>query len=131
MHFIDDGLRHRAIEAAVSRPIEGIVHDHAARHERGVVALVQVEVLIPSHPIPEHFILPMKPTPDRLGIRIEQELVRIEALARRRIPRSMHAVAVERAGLRFGEPPVEDVIGAFPELQPRDLALGVRRIEET
>ena len=39
---------------------------------------------------------------DRLGVRIEQQLVRIAALAARRIPRAVHAEAVALPGLHAG-----------------------------
>ncbi len=59
---------------------------------------------------------------DRLCIRVEQQLVRVEALALLGLVGAVDAVAVELAGFQSRHVAVPDEVGALAQLQPRDFA---------
>src|SRR4029078_2112101 len=59
---------------------------------------------------------------DRFRVRIEQQLLRIEAMALLRLIRTVHAIAVELAGPRFGQVAMTDVIGLLAQRDALQLA---------
>ncbi len=120
--LVDDRLVPRPPRRPVALPVEAGVDDHAARHGRRRVLVVELEVgvrvlgvgdvgqgvgLVPGH----------RPV-DRLGVRVEQELVRVEAVPvlRRERPVDAVAVALPRADPRQVAVPV--VGRAVGELDP-------------
>ena len=88
---------HRVVPVGTRRPVltpvEERVDDHRARHVGRAVARVGRPVRI-AHRIAEHALVPGQLARDRLGIRIEQQLGRVTALAARRLVRSVDAIAV-------------------------------------
>ena len=80
----------------------------------GVVAIVERKILLRiANPIAEHRVGPRQVAADGLGIRIEEELVGIEAMALLGHVRPVHAIAVELAGRDVGQIAVPDLIGVF------------------
>ncbi len=96
---------------------------HAAR----VVARVERQVLAPAaDAIAEMRVGPAQRTLDHACVRIEQQLVRVEAMAALGRVRAVHAIAVEQAGPRFGQVAVPDEVGALRHVDPLDLAPALR-----
>jgi hypothetical protein len=60
-----------------------------------------------------------------LGVRIEQKLVPVEAVARIRRVRPVHAVGVDRARAEVAEVTVPDLVGVLEELDPLELPLAL------
>ena len=96
-HRFVQRYRGRAVVAPVE---ERVVHD-ALRHVRR--AVVVVARLVVAEVVPEASRAPVDLTVDRLGVRVEQELGRVAAHARGRVPRTVHAVAVALTGADGGE----------------------------
>ena len=91
---------------AVAAPVErGVGHDRE-RHAAGAVDLAGA-ILVASAIFRDverkHGGAPRHLAFDRLGVRIEQQLVRIAAHAASRIPRAVHAKAISLAGCQAGD----------------------------
>ena len=112
VRLVDHGLRPRHGRRAVVAPVEAVVQQHAAGHERrGVVRVADVGVpgqVVADH-VPEHLGPPGHLAGDAPGVRVEQQLVRVVAQAARRLPGPVRAKAVRRPR---GEP------GHEPEVHP-------------
>ena len=67
-------------------------------------------------------IAPHQPSGEPLGIGIEQQLVGVEAVAVLRRIGPVDAIAIELAGRDVVEIAVPDVLGAFRQLDPLELA---------
>src|SRR6476661_5623747 len=80
MRLVDDRALPRRLRLAFLAPGESRVDHPAFRHVTRAVALVEGEIGV-----------------GLAGIWIDQELVRIEAMAVRRIVRPMHAIAIDGA----------------------------------
>jgi len=65
------------------------------------------------------------------GVRVEQQLVRVEPIAALRRVRTVHPVPVELAGAGFGKIAMPDEVGALAYVDPRYLppALGVEQAQ--
>src|ERR1700712_3478240 len=82
------------------------------------------------HAITEKRVRPSPLADEFLGVRVEQEFVRIEPVAVLRLVSAVSAETVDRAGMSAGEVAVPDFIGAFGEFEARELfAAGC--VEET
>jgi hypothetical protein len=128
-------VHHRQVPRRAERPIvapgEGGVHDDALGNEGSAVAIVSREVGVRvADPVPEDRVAPLDRPRDRLGVGIEQELPRVEAMARGRFVGAVHAVPVVESRPPLGEVDVPDLIGALDHWDPVDLPGGVRRVEE-
>ena len=77
--------------------------------------------------IAEHGRIPVEIADHGLGVGIEQELVRIEAMAVAPARRAVHAIAVDRAGPRVRQKAVPDFVGEFRQLDALDLAFAADR----
>src|SRR5689334_8205333 len=56
------------------------------------------------------------------GVWLDEQLVRVEAVAALGLVRAVHAIAVEQAGARFGQIAVPRVVRAFLQLDSLQLA---------
>ena len=127
---------HRPVPGRAGRPVvapaEGGVDHHAGRHEGRAVPAVQLEVGVGpgSDAVAAHRVVPAHRAVDRLGVRIDQQLGRIEAVARRRLPGAMHAIAVELAGPDLGQVGVPDLVGALDEADAGRLPMGLAALEQ-
>src|SRR5690606_28756730 len=63
---------------------------------------------------------------ERLGVGVEQQLVRVEAVAGARLVGAVDAVAVERAGPNVGQVAVPDLVGMLRQRHAVGLALAGR-----
>src|SRR6185369_16475200 len=110
---------------AILTPTESRI-DHAAfRQERRAVALVEGPVVTCLHLIAEQRRVPAQFADHGLGARVEQQLVGIETVARLRLIRPVHAIAVDSAGTRVGQKAVPYLVGVFGQLNAFELALAV------
>ena len=106
------------------RPGEALVDDLALLHERCAVALVEGEIVaVGVERVAEHGRVPLQLADVRLRVRIEQQLVRIEAMARFRFVGAMHAIAVYRAGPQAEHVDVPDFIGVFRQFDAFEFPL--------
>src|SRR5262249_27295762 len=99
---------------SVASPFEGAVDDHRLRHVGRAVAIVAGEVgLGIADAIPEHLVVPFDLAFDGARVRIEEELGRVEAVALRRLPRAVDAIAVAEPRPHSGQVDVPDLTCLF------------------
>jgi len=79
--------------------------------------------------IAEQRVIPFQFADDLLGIRIEQQFVRIEAMSRGRLVRPVHAIAVKLPRPRVGQIAVPHLVGVLGQRDALGLAAGV--VEKT
>ena len=106
VRLVDDGLVVGDARRPVQVPVEVRVHHHRARHVRrgvGVVPPVRVPELVGEHRLP-----PGDVALDRLGVRVDQQLVRVAALPLGRVVRAVDPVPVPLARADAGQVPVPD-----------------------
>ncbi len=107
VRLVDDALRIGDVRGAVAGPVEERVDDHAVHHVRGrVVVVLGVGV---AEVVGEQRLVPVDLAAGRLRVRVEQQLRRVEPLARLRVVVAVHPVAVPLARLDAGEVGVPDV----------------------
>ena len=95
--LVDQALVVGDVEAAVALPVEERVDDDAVQHvRRRVVVVARVRV---AEVVAVERRVPLDRAGGRLGVRVEQQLGRVEPQARARVVRAVHAVAVALAGL--------------------------------
>jgi hypothetical protein len=82
------------------------------------------------NPIAIQGIMPLQAAHNSFGIRIEEELVRIEAVTGFRGVWSVHAVPVQLPGAEVGKIDMPDVVGALRHENPAVFIPAVRRIEQ-
>jgi hypothetical protein len=122
--LVHDGVVPRHARAAgLTLPVEVGIDDHRARHERRAVALVERAVVHRLHLVAEHRGVPAQRAGVGARVRIEQQLVRIEAVAAVRLVRAVDAIAVERAGPDVGQVAVPDLVGELGQRDPLELLL--------
>ena len=104
--LVDDRLVVRRLRRAVDAPVEVRVDDDGLRHVRRrvvVVALLGLEVVAEDRRVPVDLAV------DGLGVRVEQQLVRVAAQALGGVVGAVHAEAVALAGVDAGQEGVPDV----------------------
>ena len=130
--FVNHGLVPRGARLPVVAPGEGGIDDRRERRFRGVVAIVEREVAIGmSHPVAEHLVAPLDDAADGLGVRIEDDLVVVEAVPLVRSVRAKHPVAVELPRADVGEIHVPNEVGVLLEPDAVCLDSRSRVVEET
>src|SRR5262249_55921168 len=94
MELVDDGLFPSGLRLAVVTPGEGGVDDPAFRHDPSSVAAVEREIAPrAADAIAEMRIAPAQGSVEGLGVRIEQQLVGVEAVAAMRVVGAVDAIA--------------------------------------
>ena len=132
VRLVDHRLVHRGVRRPVVLPVEAVVDDHRLGDRGRRVLVVALEVGVVAGvgirdvgqdvaAVPAHLAL------DRLGVRVDQQLVRVEAVAGARVVRAVDAVAVALAGADAGQVDVPVERGALGEL---DALLGVVVVEQ-
>ena len=101
VRLIDDRFLEGTAGRALVAPVEVRADHHGLRHEPCAVAIVRRALGI-VEPIGEDRLIPVDIALDRLGVRIEQELCRVAALALVGRPWPMDAIPVALAGLGVG-----------------------------
>ncbi len=124
VRFIDDRVvPGDAAPMVFAVPVEVGIDDRALRHERRAVALVEGQVVsFRADRIAEHGRVPDELAGVSARVRVEQELVRIEAVSGLGLERPVGAKPVEGAGADAGDVAVKDFVGVFRQLEPVDLA---------
>src|SRR4051794_11584882 len=103
MAFVEDRLGPRPTRRAVATPGESGIRDLALWHVGCAVALVKREIgVLMTDDITIERIVPGDLADQPLGIRIDQKLMRIEAVPAGRIVRAIGAQAVKLPGPQVG-----------------------------
>ena len=125
VRLVDDGMLPRDLRRAVVAPGEGGVDDPALRHQGRAVPLVERQVVHRLHLVAEQLRPPFEVAHQRLGVRVDQQLVRVEPVPLLRRVGAVNAVAVYGAGPRVGQEAVPHLVGVLRQLDPLDLGLAV------
>ena len=118
VRLVDDGAvpRH-VVPGLLALPVEARIHHHALRHEGRAVSLVEREVGVPvAQHVAEHRRVPAQAADVRARVRVEQQLVGIEAMALFGRVGPVHAVAVHGAGADLGHVAVPGLVAVFRQL---------------
>ena len=127
--LVDDGLVPvHVLPGSFGGPVEIRIDHDAFRHERRAVALVEGTVVAAFHVIAVYGRIPCQRTRMRACIGIEQQLVRIEAVAVGGIVRPVNAIAVEGAGADARDVAVKHLVGVFGQFDA-GLALAVEQAD--
>src|SRR5271166_6751256 len=95
VQFVDYGFVPRMLIWPPS-PGEGRVDHPAFRNERRTVAIVEGQILsVVTNPVAEQGVVPFERTDERLGVRVDQQFVVVEAVARLGFVRSVHPITIE------------------------------------
>src|SRR6266511_2608282 len=132
VQLVDDGLVPGPVGPPVVAPGECRVDHLALGHAERAVAVVGGEILAPAaDAITEMRVAPAQGACDRTGVRIEQQLFRVEAHAGLRIVRPVNAIAIEQPRSRVGEVTMPDLIGLLAQRNAFELApaLGIEQAE--
>ena len=131
VHLVDEHLAPGHARRAVVAPGEGFVQHGRQRREAGIVALVEREISLGvADAIAPHFVAPARLPGDSLGVRIEQDLVLVEAVSFGRIVGPIDAETVGLTGQNVGQVGVPDHVGLFGDLDAVRFALALGRIEQ-
>lgn len=104
-------------------PVEDLVDDDGLRHAAGIVAPIERQIFaLAPRAVAEMRVAPHHPAGDPLGVGVEQQLVRIEAMAVVRLIRTVHAIAVKLSRRNVVEIAVPDVLGSFRQRDAFELA---------
>ena len=99
VELVDHRVAERNAEVAILFPVEVGIHHHAFLHARSVVVFIERQILVRmARLIGKNRRVPIHLACERLGIRIDHQLVRIEAQALVRLIRTVHAIAIELPG---------------------------------
>src|SRR5262245_13567488 len=124
--FIEDGVFPRDRRPAFLAPSERFVYDDALGHAAGVVAPVEREVgPRTAGPVAEMRVAPDEAPCELPGVRVDEQLVRIEAQPALGLIWTMHTIPVELSRGDVVEVPVPDVLGALGQDDALDLAATV------
>ncbi len=122
--LVDDRSVPGRARLAVVAPREGRIDHHALRHTAGAVPFVEREVLVRvADRVAVQRVVPLDGPADGLRVRVEQELVRIEAMPAPRIVWSVDPVAVQLPRPGVGQVAMPDQVGPVAEL---DAVRGLR-----
>ena len=126
MRLVDHGVGPRDVRRAVVRPVEALVGHDAFHHAGRAVAAVEREIGARRvHAMAEQRVRPFQLAGDAPRVGIEQQLVRIEAIAALRLIRAVGAVAVEQPDLRVRQVAVPHLVGEFGQRISCDLPLAL------
>ena len=120
MRFVNDGLVQRRGWPLLAAPVEARVDHRTDGRKRCAVPVIERKIAVRvAQTIAEQFIRPFQLASDGLGIRIEQQLVRIEAQPRVRIVGAMHAIAVQLTRTYARKVDVPGAVRPFADPDPR------------
>src|SRR5262249_17892490 len=99
---------------AFCAPGEGLVDDHTLGHTARIVAPVKRKIAAcATSAVAEMRIAPYEPPGELLRIRIDEELVRVEAQSALGLIGAMHPIAIELPRHHIAEIAMPDILGAF------------------
>ncbi|MNP23345.1 hypothetical protein D3C76_1160510 [compost metagenome] len=115
--LIQDGLVPGYADAMVVAPGVRRVDNLALGDERGAVALIETEVAIGmADGVAEEGFGPLQLADQLLGIRVDQQLVRVETVAVRRVVWAVDAVAIDQPWVGVRQIAVVNLVGVFRQL---------------
>ena len=119
VQLVDQRLVPGRARRPVVAPGEGRVDHRRQRGIRRAVAVVEGQVgLRVAELVAEQLVGPAHVAADRLGVRVEHDLVGIEAVPAGGLVRPVDAVAVELAGQDVGQVGVPDLVGVLLQRDP-------------
>ncbi len=121
VQLIDHGVAPPGTKLAVALPVEVVGHHDRLGHRRG---RVELGPLVESTTVPEQRRARLQLSTDRLRVRVEQQLGRVESPAVCGIPATVGTHAVQLADRHARDLPVPHAQGVLGELVP-DLGTGV------
>src|SRR5437868_7162743 len=114
VQLVDDGLVPGNRRASIVIPRERGLDDLALRHRTRAVAPIERQIVAAmTQRISVKRIAPAHRADDVAGVRIEQQLVRIEAVSLFGPVGAMHAVAIQETRSRFGPIAMPYHVGTF------------------
>ncbi len=132
--LVDHGAVPRRSGVLVVTPGEGRLHHDTLRQAGRAVGGIGDEVAGLQgrlHGVAGQRVAPANGAADRLGVRVEQQLGRIEAVAFLRLVRPMDSEPVQLAGTDVGKVGVPDLIGALAKPDSRRFLPVLVVMEET
>jgi len=125
VQFVEHDFRRRPRIGVRGERDERFCHARLQGEGR-VVAVVEARrpVGMPAA-VAEVLVAPFEAADDLAGVRVEQQLVRVEAMPGLRRVRTMRAQAVDEAGARAREVPMPDAVRMARKPVPANLALAV------
>ena len=131
MQLVDDRLVPRRRRRRIIAPAERRIDDDALGHPHRAVFFVAREVLIRmADRIAEQRVAPLDRAGDRLGVRIEQQLGRIESMTFARRVRPVHPITVKLPRPCFRQVKMPNLVRLLGHENP-SLRLRLRRVEKT
>ena len=122
--FVDDGLVQRCVRRAVVAPVEVRVADDRLRDVTSGVGVVAPRRIVEL--VAEARRVPVDVAGDCLGVRVEQQLVRVAPQTAERLPGTVDPVPVRLTGAHVGEVGVPDVAVDLGQFDPLLVAIGRR-----
>ena len=132
VQLVDDRVRPRRLQERIALPVELRVDDHALRDRVGVVLVVPLEIGVGAargHVRQRARSARVHLPVDRLRVRVDEELRRVEAVALLRRPRPVHPIAVPLTGPDPGDVAVPVVRRPLGQLDAGLAALVVEQAE--
>ena len=123
MRLIDHRIGPGDVRRPVVAPIEAVVGDHRFEHPGRAVAPIERKIgASRMEAVAEQRVRPFELAGERFRIRVEQQLVRIEAMAGAGVVRAIGAIAVDLSDLGVGKIAVPDFVGALRQRRSADFA---------
>src|SRR5688572_13688162 len=123
MHLVDDRVvKRNAAAAALARPVEVWIDHCALGHEWSAIAFVECEIVAGLQLVAEERRIPPQLADVRESIRVEQELVWIEAVPCGRFIGTVDSIAIRRSRLNVGDVAVPDLVRVLRKLNSVCLA---------
>ena len=129
--LVDEGLVPGRPRGAVALPVEPRIVDDALRDRVGVVGGVEHQVRVGAVGLVGEHVgrVPQDPALDGLRVGVDQQLVRVEAVALLGIPRPVHPERVPLAGPDVRQVAVPVERGALAQVHPRLAIVGVEEAQ--
>ena len=126
MRLVDHGIGPRDVRRPVVSPVEALVGHDAFHHPGCAVAAIKREIRARRvHTMAEQRVRPFQLAGDTARVGIEQQLVRIEAIAALWLIRAVGAEAIEQPDLRVRQVTVPHLVGEFGQRISCDLPLAL------
>jgi hypothetical protein len=127
VRLVHDGAVPRHVRTTLAAPRERRVHYAALRHESRAVSLVESEIgRIIAELVTEELVAPLELPDERLRVRIQHELVGVEAMPLLGRIEAVHAIRVYRPRPRIRKIAVPDFVGVLGQRDALELTLAAR-----
>ena len=126
VRFVDQRLVPGGAQQFVAFPVEARVDDHRLGHQRRAVAFREPQILIRLLPgVAENFLAEAHVAVDGLGVGVDEQFVRIEAVTLLGCEGTVDPKAVTLAGSELRDIAMPDAFIDFREFQPGFMIVGV------